>query len=230
MATPPQFLWLSTENRALIRGIIEEHLPQWRNGPKSSQVECWAHILQKIPLLLIASTGWEKTAAFFGPLLVLQELLRNPRPGIPNPPKKPVGLVVTPLIELRNNHAREIMEIGMKAISLNSETLAEASREGRNLYDEIRACEWPIVLLSAERLVSKELDKIIRDSFFRTNLVLLGIDEAHVLVPWEKDFRQAYLQIGLLRKCLPSHVAIVAVTATLTPGPAYNSLCTELGF
>ena len=34
----------------------------------------------------------------------MQDLIRNPRPHIPQPPKNPIALVVTPLIELGNNH------------------------------------------------------------------------------------------------------------------------------
>jgi hypothetical protein len=113
---------------------------------------------------------------------------------------------------------------------LTAESLQAASLEGRNLFSEIQQCQWPVVLLSAERLASTEIDKILRDETFRENLVLLGIDEAHVLVPWGKDFRQAYRQIPLLRKRLPPHTAIVTVTATLSAGRDFTSLCNELGF
>ncbi|KAF9482610.1 hypothetical protein BDN70DRAFT_770432, partial [Pholiota conissans] len=98
--------WTSTLGRTIIREIIEARIPQWPNGPHDSQVDCWAHSLQGIPTLLIASTGWGKTAAFFGPILVLQHLLQHPNPAIPNVPTKPVALVVTPLIELGNAHVR----------------------------------------------------------------------------------------------------------------------------
>lgn len=59
---------------------------------------------------------------------------------------------------------------------------------------------------------------------------MLGIDEAHVLVPWGKDFRQAYRQIPLFRKRLPPHTAIVTATATLSSGRDFTSLCNEFGF
>ena len=56
-----------------------------------------------------------------------------------------------------------------------------------------------IVFLYAERLASPEIDKLLRDDRFRRDLVLLGIDEAHLLVPWGKEFWKAYHQISLLR-------------------------------
>ena len=113
---------------------------------------------------------------------------------------------------------------------MTAESLRAANSEGRNLFSEIQQCEWSVVLLSAERLASTEIDNILRDETFRENLILLGIDEAHVLVPWGKDFRQAYRQIPLLRKRLPPHTAIVTVTATLSAGRDFTSLCNELGF
>jgi superfamily II DNA helicase RecQ len=97
------------------------------------------------------------------------------------------------------------------------------------LLKEISECQWDIVLLSAERLVSPDVDAILRNEMFRENLILLGIDEAHVLVPWGKDFRKAYHQIFLLRRRLPAHAALIAVSATISPGPEFNSLCERLG-
>ncbi|KAF8955674.1 P-loop containing nucleoside triphosphate hydrolase protein [Flammula alnicola] len=222
------FSWTSLEGKTIIREIIEERVPQWSNGPKPSQVECWAHTLQKIPTILIACTGWGKTAAFFGAVLVLEALKRNPREHLPKPPPRPVALVVTPLLELGNAHAAEIGTYKLKAVSVNAETLRAAANEGRDMLREIRHCEWSIVILSAERLVSREIDSILRDEDFRKNLVVFGIDEVHVLVPWGKDFREAYRQIALLPKRLPKHTSLIAVTATLSAGRDFYDLLAAL--
>jgi len=77
----------------------------------------------------------------------------------------------------------EITAFGLKAVSLTAETLEAASKESRNLLKEISECQWDIILLSAERLISTDVDAILRNEKFRENLILLGIDEAHVLVP-----------------------------------------------
>lgn len=98
------FSWTSLEGRTVIREIIEEHIPQWRSGPRPAQLDCWSHTLAGIPTILIASTGWGKTTAFFVPVLVLQHLLKHPKPQISRPSSHPVALVVTPLIELGNAH------------------------------------------------------------------------------------------------------------------------------
>lgn len=121
-----------------------------------------------------------------------------------------------------------MQEFGLSSISLSAKTLADASNEGRDLYNEIRRGQWSIIFVSAERLISREFDHLIRDVKFRESLVLFGIDEAHVLVPWGRDFRVAYRQIGSLHKRLPSHVARIAVTATLAPGKDFHALLEAL--
>jgi superfamily II DNA/RNA helicase len=103
-ATPTPFSWTSLKGRTVIREVIEERIPEWRTGPRPAQLDCWSHTLAGIPTILIASTGWGKTTAFFVPILVLQHLAKYPKPQIPKPPQRPVALVVTPLIELGKAH------------------------------------------------------------------------------------------------------------------------------
>ncbi|KAG6887537.1 hypothetical protein C0992_011878 [Termitomyces sp. T32_za158] len=74
------------------------------------------------------------------------------------------------------------------------------------------------------------MDHVLRHPEFCANAVLLGIDEAHVLTPWGKEFRPVYKQIENLRHRLSKHCITVAVTATLSPGKETNALCKSLGF
>jgi superfamily II DNA helicase RecQ len=83
---------------------------------------------------------------------------------------------------------REVEAVGFKAVSLSAESLSTASCEGRNLFEKICLCHWSVVLLSVERLMSKEFDVVVHNETFRKNLVVYCIDEAHVLVPWSVDF------------------------------------------
>ena len=101
---PDKFSWTSLEGRTVIREILEERIPQWTNGPRPAQLDCWSQSLAGRSTILITSTGWGKTTAFFVPILVLQHLINHPKPRIPRPPSSPVALVVTPLIELGNVH------------------------------------------------------------------------------------------------------------------------------
>jgi len=43
--------------------------------------------------------------------MVLQHLNDSRPQGVPKPPRKPVTLVVTPLIELDNAHVRRLLEL-----------------------------------------------------------------------------------------------------------------------
>lgn len=168
---PDKFSWTSLEGRTIIREILEERITQWTNGPRPAQLDCWSQSLAGRPTILIASTGWGKTTAFFVPILVLQHLVNHPKPRIPRPPSSPVALVVTPLIELGNAHASEISDFGLTAISLTAESLQAAMKVGRNLLKEVCEGRWSVVLLSAERLVSPDVDSILRNQSFRQNLV-----------------------------------------------------------
>jgi len=46
------------------------------------------YTLEKIPTILVASTGWGKTSAFYGPFLVQQNQRQYPRPNVRQPPEK----------------------------------------------------------------------------------------------------------------------------------------------
>ncbi|KAJ7696823.1 hypothetical protein B0H17DRAFT_929138, partial [Mycena rosella] len=55
-------------------------------------------------------------------------------------------------------------------------------------------------------------------------------DEAHLIKIWGADFRPDFKHIGgFFRGCLPSHVSIMALSATLLPGSATKSVFSSLG-
>ncbi|KIJ59305.1 hypothetical protein HYDPIDRAFT_100947 [Hydnomerulius pinastri MD-312] len=47
------------------------------------------------------------------------------------------------------------------------------------------------------------------------NILLLSVDEAHIVDHWGKGFRLAYRQIGRVGKCVLYNLPLLAVTATL---------------
>ena len=181
-AVRPPFSWTSLEGRTIIREIIKVCLPQWRNGPTGPKATQLNAGLRRFRLFFLHRRG----------------------------AKSPSHQWVTPLIGLGNTHishhsfliaqthscipfahqAREVSELGLRALSLNAETLQLAAKNGCNVIDEIEHCLWEIIFLSAERLASPEIDKLSRDNHFRCKLILLGIDEAHLLPPCGKEFRK----------------------------------------
>ena len=87
--------WKLVDGRKIIREIVLKEVPQWEKGPRDEQIECWSYALTGLPTMLIASTGWGKTSAFFVPILILRNLAQYPRRGISKPPAHPVALMVT---------------------------------------------------------------------------------------------------------------------------------------
>ena len=120
--------------------------------------------------------------------------------------------------------------VGLKAVSLDQETIKRLKREGIDIFRQVRECEWNMVLASPERLTAPAFDHIVRNDFFRSNVVLYVVDEAHVLRPWSLTFRKAYDDIPQLRLRLPISVPILGLTATLLPGSTERDLLHRLRF
>jgi superfamily II DNA helicase RecQ len=64
---------------------------------------------------------------------------------------------------------------------------------------------------------------VCNETFWK-NLVIYGIDEVHVLIPWSLEFRTAYHQVALLPKRLSDHVVLVVAMATLATGHDSDAL------
>ena len=105
---------------------------------------------------------------------------------------------------------------GIKAITLNAENL-QAYGNTNEVYAQLRRCEWPVIIVSPEWLVTPEFDRLLRDDYFRRNLALYVIDEAHVVVSWGASFRWAYSDIGGVCLRIPPETPILAMTAMCRP-------------
>jgi superfamily II DNA helicase RecQ len=111
----------------------------------------------------------------------------------------------------------EMEKINIQAAMLDAENIKTLYGSKTQIYTEVRRCQWPVVIVSPERLVSPEFDEIVRDTYFRRNLCLYVIDEAHVVDPWGKSYRKAYSDIGAVCNRIPPDVPVLAMTATCRP-------------
>ncbi|NDY93388.1 DNA helicase RecQ [Ideonella livida] len=121
-----------------------------------------------------------------------------------------VTVVVSPLIALMHDQVGALDEAGVPAAYLNSSLdLAGVQQVERDLLS------GRLVLLYAapERIVHPRFLAMLDSLHERGKLSLFAIDEAHCVSQWGHDFREEYLQLGVLPERYPG-VPRVALTAT----------------
>ena len=100
----PKYRWQDPEGRATIIKIIKELVPEWDEGLHMWQLNLVVRILDGEDVLCCTATGDGKSALFAAPIIVLQEMARNPGlyPDLPYR-SNPIGLVATPTKGLSTN-------------------------------------------------------------------------------------------------------------------------------
>ncbi|KAJ7870151.1 hypothetical protein B0H14DRAFT_2345764, partial [Mycena olivaceomarginata] len=176
------------------------------------------------------ATGGGKSALFGVLIIVLKEVARHPN-LYPDLPVRllPVGLVITPTKGLAANIVLELKKLNVAAFPYCHETVTEARIAGRNLVHEIRDCKtWNIICVDPEHLREKAWRQISAFDVFRANIVYGCADEAHLINTWGAEFRLQFRHIGaFFNGCLPSSISVMALSATVQPGAALNSICSS---
>lgn len=85
------------------------------------------------------------------------------------------------------------------------------------MLDGIKRGDYTHVLVGPEIVLSARFKAILNDPTFRSKLVLVAIDEAHVVWEWGGSFRKHYSQLVVLRSLIPGTVPWLACSATLDP-------------
>ncbi|KAJ7608564.1 P-loop containing nucleoside triphosphate hydrolase protein [Roridomyces roridus] len=223
----PQLRWCSPQGRQTITSITLKLVPQWPNGLYPYQLDLVARILDGQDLLCVQQTGGGKSALFAIPILVSQEMNRNPHlyPNLPTH-ALPQGIIVTPTKGLAANIVLELEQLGIKALAYCHETITEARKAGRNLVEEITECKtWSIVCVDPEHLRDKAWRQISDCAAYCARLVYGCTDEAHLINLWGAGFRPDFRHIGgFFRGRLPSSMSVFALSATLQPGTATQSV------
>ncbi|KAJ7785490.1 hypothetical protein B0H14DRAFT_3506795 [Mycena olivaceomarginata] len=100
----------------------------------------------------------------------------------------------------------ELNKLNVPAFSYCHETVTEARIAGRNLVHEICDCKtWNILCVDPEHLGEKACT-------------------------WGAEFRPQFRHIGaFFNACLPSFISVMALSATIKPGAALNSIRSSLG-
>lgn len=140
-------------------------------------------------------TGGGKSICFQVPALVLEG----------------VCIVVTPLISLMKDQVQQLKRRGIKAEAVYSGMMRE---DIVRVLDNCVLGAYDLLYISPERLSSDLFqEKLIR----MKQVSMIVVDEAHCISQWGYDFRPSYLQISRMRKIIPYHVPVLALTATATP-------------
>jgi ATP-dependent DNA helicase RecQ len=123
--------------------------------------------------------------------------------------KRPLTLVLSPLIALMKDQVDALAAKGISATFVNS-SLQRAQRLQR--YSSIADGQWDLLYVTPERFRKQNFLEVLD----RRDIVLLAVDEAHCISQWGHDFRPDYTRVGEIRKRL-GDPATIALTATATP-------------
>lgn len=151
------------------------------------------HVLAGDNVLAIMPTGGGKSLCYQIPALI----------------QSGVTLVVSPLISLMKDQVDALNENGIPATFINSSL---DYQEINARYQQAAAGQVKLLYVSPERLDSNYFNGLAR-----LPIELVAIDEAHCISQWGHDFRPSYLRVTEIIQQLPSHPAIIALTATATP-------------
>ena len=120
-------------------------------------------------------------------------------------------IVVTPLISLMKDQVQQLKNRGIKAEAVYSGMLRD---DIIRVLDNSVLGAYKLLYISPERLSSDIFQaKLVR----MRQVSMIVVDEAHCISQWGYDFRPSYLQIAQMRRLLPAHVPVLALTATATP-------------
>lgn len=147
--------------------------------------------------LEVQKTGWGKSVVYW----IVTNLLRDEGGGC--------TVVVSPLLALMRNQILLATKFGVRAETINSTNRDDWDA----IISRIRKQEIDIVYISPERLSNPDFRNRVLP-FLENTMGMLVIDEAHCISDWGHDFRPDYRRILQIIERLPSHVSILATTAT----------------
>ncbi|MGI9596301.1 MAG: RecQ family ATP-dependent DNA helicase [Acidimicrobiales bacterium] len=156
-----------------------------------------AVVAQRQRTLLVARTGFGKSAVYFSATRVLRDRGWGPT------------VVVSPLLALMRDQVAAARKLGLNAVTINSSNIDSwAETEA-----EIEADRVDLLLIAPERLANPGFRARVFDTM-QTRAFALVCDEAHCISDWGHDFRPDYRRLRRLLTDLPSWTPVLATTAT----------------
>ena len=121
-----------------------------------------------------------------------------------------VSVVVSPLIALMHDQVGALEEAGVHAAFLNSSLDSAGAQQ---VERELLSGRLVLLYAAPERITHPRFLAMLDSLHERGQLSLFAIDEAHCVSQWGHDFREDYLQLGVLAERYPG-VPRLALTAT----------------
>ncbi|KAK6968994.1 p-loop containing nucleoside triphosphate hydrolase protein [Favolaschia claudopus] len=167
-----------------------------------------SNMVKGINTVLDVPTGGGKTLAFWWPLLY------HWSPEIDEERSRKNLLVISPLVALMEEQAKDLTKRGIPAVALVSQT----AQLEENLKD-FGSNEFRVAFVSPELAVGRAFhEHVLKSAPFQKNNIGLVIDELHAIEEWgTDDFRPAYSDLPILLKRMPTGVPIIMASATLPP-------------
>ncbi|MFT6413876.1 MAG: ATP-dependent DNA helicase RecQ, partial [Glaciecola sp.] len=160
---------------------------------RSTQQDIIESVLEQCNTLAIMPTGGGKSLCYQIPAMVFDGLT----------------IVISPLISLMQDQVRQLVELDISAVVLNSSL---SSDEYQHNLAGLKNGQFKLLFLAPETA----LQPSILDLLQSINVPCIAIDEAHCISEWGHEFRPEYRQLDRLVSCFPDAVTI-ALTATATP-------------
>lgn len=160
---------------------------------RHAQEDIIRSVLSKQNTLAIMPTGGGKSLCYQIPALITEG----------------ITVVISPLISLMQDQVRQLHELDIAALMLNS-TLSDTQYQ-ENMAN-IQAGHCKLLFLAPETALQAPIIHLLK----AVNVAYIAIDEAHCISEWGHEFRPEYRQLHLLTEDFPEAV-IIALTATATP-------------
>lgn len=121
-----------------------------------------------------------------------------------------VTIVVSPLIALMHDQVGALDEAGVPSAFLNSSLDSAGTQQ---VERDLLSGRLVLVYAAPERITHPRFLAMLESLHERQKLSLFAIDEAHCVSQWGHDFREEYLQLGVLTERFAG-VPRMALTAT----------------
>lgn len=175
-----------------IFGIEQFYDEQWRAISK---------ILSGERVLMIERTGFGKSLCYQFPATQF--------PGL--------TVVFSPLIALMRDQVNGLLRRGIRAAYINSE---QSQEDNDTAIEQALSGKLKILYIAPERQENRHWNEAIQQ--MKNQLSMVVVDEAHTISTWGHDFRPAFRRIINLVQLLPTHLPVLATTATATKRVQYD--------